>query len=1449
MSTMKRCISLLLVLGILLGILAPAAQAAPVEEHATVDTSDVNIEGTNGFGNLLAQEVAENQQETEMENEDYPGGYSVTDLEIVDNVATVTYDSMEEAILVVALHTEDGMQLLTSATATATPDATVAAVTFEGEMPEYFMASAYLLDQYDYSPLCASYDTPMYTREMQELLASTVDDYDPDVVLNLDEDETTNFAVYADSTIVIVPNEGFNTVASIDDENMTYVIKNADEQMTALSEGDVFVYPYGETEILIVKVAGITVDGHTVTITGADLEMEEVFSHVKVESNSTSEEMSVIEGTGDEGVSYIGLTEDSKAVSPNAVEGGVSAQMSHKFEISKTFSEDHYGGDESGEIPNTIDLEGTLKFCVEFEFDYYVSFTRQYVKFTAEAGVDVNIGVTGKLNKRVIKLPSFGATPMVGVYIGIKPQIEFQASAELAWVASYSFAIGFSYSNDKGVQDLTTPPKFKSEIKLEGTVFFGIDFHPAIEVIGGTVMEVDLTGLVGFEINGKLEGPQIENNEDNTAHVCQRCIQGTIQFRAAVSVIIHFLKCDALKVNLDIFKINCKLTDYFYSITNGTFGLKACPYVNYKVIFDVRYGIDRILPNTEILREDGIILGTTNSMGVLVAWLPLGKTTVTATVLGEKLQKTVEVTKDNIGAKAVLRFGVAVSAKDYLSGAEEAVDLGSIDSGECGKNVYWTLYSNGLLEISGYGAMENFHPFGNPWFDYSSIITSAVIDDNVTTIGNYSFFACDRLSSVEISDKITTIGDNAFTYCDNLSSIEIPDGVTAIGKSAFTGCNSLSSVIIPDSVTIIGNEAFSGCNTLCGIYVDVNNLNYSSDVHGILYDKHKTELVQAPGAIRTCTIPKSVATIGNYAFKDCSSLNSVVISDGVTTIGKYAFYSCDSLSSVEIPDSVTSIGNSAFTYCFSLNSVEIPDSVTIIGDNVFSDCRNLSSVVIGNGVTTISSCAFAYCDSLRSVIIGNSVTSINNMAFSGCGSLSSVVMGNNVTTIGILAFEFCKSLNSVVIPDSVTSILDLAFADCVNLSSVTFQGNAPSIRADAFSDVVATAYYPSGNSTWTSSVKKNYGGTITWVPYTPTRTNAVAVELPQSPDQNPDIQPQAVIGGEYDSEITDNITIKTAAFSGLVPGEGYVLLALVTMETNEPLAAANLLAIDQDVAAEDGTLSFRYIQRTPCDLSYVFVCGASNKNLRDAEITFPEMIADGELQVVDPTVVYDDKTLTEGQDYVITGKVDFTEAGEYTCYIRGIHNYTGLVECRYTVKEAELVNPFTDVPKGSFYYEPVMWAIENGITNGTSATTFGPNDQCMRAHVVTFLWRAVGSPEPTRTDNPFVDVKPGDFYYKPVLWALENGITSGMDATHFGPTSYCNRAQVVTFLYRTMGNPDVVASANPFADVAAGSFYEKPVLWAVENGITNGLSATSFGPNSICNRAQIVTFLYRAFVD
>ena len=172
-------------------------------------------------------------------------------------------------------------------------------------------------------------------------------------------------------------------------------------------------------------------------------------------------------------------------------------------------------------------------------------------------------------------------------------------------------------------------------------------------------------------------------------------------------------------------------------------------------------------------------------------------------------------------------------------------------------------------------------------------------------------------------------------------------------------------------------------------------------------------------------------------------------------------------------------------------------------------------------------------------------------------------------------------------------------------------------------------------------------------------------------------------------------------------------------------------------------------------------------------------------------------------------------------------------------------NPFVDVNETHFFYDSVLWAVKNSITNGLDDTHFDPMGACNRAQVVTFLWRYAGSPEPATTKNPFKDVPANDWYTKAVLWAQEQGITTGMTANTFGPNATCNRAQVVTFLWRMMKQPVPGLSKHPFTDVEAGSWYEAPVLWALDHGITTGATSTTFNPNGQCQRAQVVTFLYR----
>ena len=185
------------------------------------------------------------------------------------------------------------------------------------------------------------------------------------------------------------------------------------------------------------------------------------------------------------------------------------------------------------------------------------------------------------------------------------------------------------------------------------------------------------------------------------------------------------------------------------------------------------------------------------------------------------------------------------------------------------------------------------------------------------------------------------------------------------------------------------------------------------------------------------------------------------------------------------------------------------------------------------------------------------------------------------------------------------------------------------------------------------------------------------------------------------------------------------------------------------------------------------------------------------------------------------------------------------VYAKWTQNGGTAENPFVDVKEGAYYYDAVLWAVEQKITSGTSATTFSPDASCTRAQIVTFLWRAAGSPKVENGKNPFADVKADAYYYDAVLWAVEKGVTSGTSATTFSPDATVTRGQTVTFLYRNAGSPEV-SGTMPFTDVEADAYYAKAVQWAVQQKITTGTSETTFSPMSDCTRGQIVTFLYRA---
>ena len=356
-------------------------------------------------------------------------------------------------------------------------------------------------------------------------------------------------------------------------------------------------------------------------------------------------------------------------------------------------------------------------------------------------------------------------------------------------------------------------------------------------------------------------------------------------------------------------------------------------------------------------------------------------------------------------------------------------------------------------------------------FSMCNFLTSIIVPNSVTSIGEGAFSGCILLLKIIIPNSVTSIGDLAFMDSNALSHIVISNSVTSIGDGTFYGCNSLTNIVIPDSVTSIGDIAFSGCRSLSNI-----------------------------------VIPDSVTSIGDYVFEGCTSLSNIVIPNNVTSIGSNAFKNCSSLSNIVIPDSVTSIGNGVFSGCLSLKYISIPvnviclngnpfsewngkldclspnfvhecdilfnkdkseiisfrnqkiesyiifSNVKRIGDSAFSGCRSLSNIIIPDSVTSIGDGAFYGCSSLTNIVLPDSVTSIGSNAFRDCSSLSNIVIPDSVTSIGDYAFEGCASLSDIVVPDSVTSIGSDSFRGCRSLSNIVIPDNVTSIGSNAFRD-------------------------------------------------------------------------------------------------------------------------------------------------------------------------------------------------------------------------------------------------------------------------------------------------------------------------------------------------------------------------------------------------------------
>lgn len=538
------------------------------------------------------------------------------------------------------------------------------------------------------------------------------------------------------------------------------------------------------------------------------------------------------------------------------------------------------------------------------------------------------------------------------------------------------------------------------------------------------------------------------------------------------------------------------------------------------------------------------------------------------------------------------------------------------------------------------------------------------------------------------------------------------------------------------------------------------------------------------------TLPDSVT---NVHFAGCTGLTNVTLPAGIVQMN---FSGCTDLKNVNIPNSVTAIGNSAFYRCTSLKSVTIPDGVTFIDHMAFAD-SGLQSVTIPGSVTSVGSGAFYRCADLKSVTIERGVGAIEDSAFMECTGLTDVTIPGSVSTIGEQAFYGCTALETVTISEGVTAIDDLAFYDCANLrradlpDSLTSLGNGVFTGCPKLESLTVPASMTSigigafqGRTDLESFVIPGHITEICDRAFSDC-TNLKSVVIPESVK-----------------------IIRYAAFRGCSSLESVTIPSSVTTIEHEVFAGCTGLT---SLVIPEGVTTIGSMA-TPYTLE---------------SITLPTSV-------------------TSIGNYIFGGRMkDVYYAGTEAQWkaISIGDSYVERVTVHYNSAPTETPaagkTGFADVPSGAYYEDAVKWAVARNITTGTSATTFSPDLTCTTAQILTFLWRAKGSPEPV-SGNTFRDVSSGDYYYKAALWAKEKGLVSGN--TLDGDTP-CTRSATVTYLWKLAGSP--AASGSNFTDVPSGADYAQAVAWAVEKGVTSGTGPATFSPDITCTRGQIVTFLHR----
>ena len=532
------------------------------------------------------------------------------------------------------------------------------------------------------------------------------------------------------------------------------------------------------------------------------------------------------------------------------------------------------------------------------------------------------------------------------------------------------------------------------------------------------------------------------------------------------------------------------------------------------------------------------------------------------------------------------------------------------------------------------------------------------------------------------------------------------------------------------------------------------------------------------------------------------SITTLVLPAGLTYIGDYAFYKCSGVTSVSLPAGLTGIGNNAFQGT-GLTGISLPSGLTSIGDGAFSECTGLTSVSLPAGMTAVGWAAFYGCTGLKTVSLPSSLQYVDGYAFYGCTGLTGISIPSGVKGLGESAFSGCTGLTSITLPASMVNFGESAFAGCTGLRTVSFPDGLHYVGASAFSGCTGLT----GVTLHNNMIAIDEGAFANC-------THLTAISFPASIER-----------------------IEQGAFSGCTGLTSLSIPSKLTSISEEAFSGCTGL---KSLAISEGVVRIQQGAFSGCTglTSVTFPDSLKSIGWRAflnctklTKVTIPEtVIGIGDLSL----------------GYVSSGDSVSPMNGFTICGIIGSEAESYATRNGFTfVALGGVRNPFEDVHNTDFFYDPVMWALENDVTGGIDDTHFGPYNTVMRVDAMVFFWAAKGRPSFTSTNKTFKDVGKKHWAYNAVMWAVENGITGGTDAagTLFSPQQTCSRSEILQFLYAAEGKPKYTIS-NPYSDVKNKHWYKDSAIWANEIGLEKGENGR-FNAKTPCTRAYVVVYLYR----